>query len=325
MLKPFEHIELLKPLKLIFLKFIQTKNMRLLFTFFLFTFYFASTAQIPSYVPTNGLVGWWPFNGNANDESGNGNNGTVNGAALALDRFGNENKAYYFNGHSSITANSSNEISNNINNELSISVWFKLNSYFNGRTSDFSPLISKDGPYWHQYQSFISSTGIGFWGPNIYQGASSQIDLNNWYNIVTVFKNGMIKFYTNNVLVGTVIDQVTGLQPCSGSVLEMGMDMANQVEYLNGELDDVAIYNRALTQEEITQLYTGSVTPSTPEDTTSNVGIGTTTPKRKLHVNDVMRLEPRNTAPANPAKGDIYFDGVINKIRYYNGTNWISL
>ena len=32
--------------------------------------------NVPSYVPTNGLVGWWPFNGNANDESGNNNNGT---------------------------------------------------------------------------------------------------------------------------------------------------------------------------------------------------------------------------------------------------------
>jgi hypothetical protein len=37
-------------------------------------------AQVPSYVPTNGLVGYWPFNGNANDASGNGYNGTVNGA-----------------------------------------------------------------------------------------------------------------------------------------------------------------------------------------------------------------------------------------------------
>jgi opacity protein-like surface antigen len=45
-------------------------------------------AQVPSYVPTNGLVGYWPFNGNANDESGNGNNGTVNGASLTTDRFG---------------------------------------------------------------------------------------------------------------------------------------------------------------------------------------------------------------------------------------------
>jgi hypothetical protein len=51
------------------------------------------SAQIPSYVPTSGLVGWWPFNGNANDECGNGNNGTVNGATLTTDRFGVANKA----------------------------------------------------------------------------------------------------------------------------------------------------------------------------------------------------------------------------------------
>ena len=57
----------------------------------------AATAQtIPSYVPTDGLVGWWPFNGNANDGSGNGNNGTVNGATLTEDRFGNGNAAYEF-------------------------------------------------------------------------------------------------------------------------------------------------------------------------------------------------------------------------------------
>ena len=49
----------------------------------------AANAQIPSYVPTDGLVGWWPFNGNANDESGNGNDGVVNGAILANDRNGN--------------------------------------------------------------------------------------------------------------------------------------------------------------------------------------------------------------------------------------------
>ncbi len=56
-------------------------------------------AQVPSYVPSNGLVGYWPFNGNANDESGIGNNGTINGATLTSDRFGNSNSAYYFNGN----------------------------------------------------------------------------------------------------------------------------------------------------------------------------------------------------------------------------------
>ena len=58
----------------------------------------SSIAQVPTYVPTSGLVGWWPFNGNANDESGNGNNGTVNGATLTSDRFGEVNKAYSFDG-----------------------------------------------------------------------------------------------------------------------------------------------------------------------------------------------------------------------------------
>lgn len=54
-------------------------------------------SQVPSYVPTDSLIGWWPFNGNANDESGNGNNGTVNGAIITIDRFGNANKSFSFN------------------------------------------------------------------------------------------------------------------------------------------------------------------------------------------------------------------------------------
>ena len=55
-------------------------------------------SQIPNYVPSNGLIGYWPFNGNANDESGTGNDGTVNGATLTADRFGNANAAYDFDG-----------------------------------------------------------------------------------------------------------------------------------------------------------------------------------------------------------------------------------
>ena len=54
-------------------------------------------AQVPNYVPTNGLVGYWPFNGNAIDESGNGNNGTLGNTISVSDRFGNPNGAYYMN------------------------------------------------------------------------------------------------------------------------------------------------------------------------------------------------------------------------------------
>ncbi|MFN5209123.1 MAG: hypothetical protein ACK5D8_06480, partial [Bacteroidota bacterium] len=88
----------------------------------------AAVAQnVPSYVPTNGLVGWWPFNGNANDESGNGNNGTVNGAVLATDRFGNANSAYSFDGIDN-TIQYSNTFVFNQQNDASISLWFNNDS-----------------------------------------------------------------------------------------------------------------------------------------------------------------------------------------------------
>jgi len=53
-----------------------------------------------------------------------------------------------------------------------------------------------------------------------------------------------------------------------------------------------------------------------------NVGIGINTPQRTLHVNAVMRLEPISVAPSSPAKGDMYFDSIINKLRVYDGSAW---
>ena len=52
--------------------------------------------DLPSYVPVDGLVAFYPFNGNANDESGNGNHGTVNGATLTSDRNDVQNSSYGF-------------------------------------------------------------------------------------------------------------------------------------------------------------------------------------------------------------------------------------
>ena len=69
---------------------------RFYFILFLFIFF---TIDAFCQFPTNGLVGYWPFNGNANDESNNGHNGTVSGATLVADRFGNVNSAYNFNGN----------------------------------------------------------------------------------------------------------------------------------------------------------------------------------------------------------------------------------
>ena len=75
------------------------KTYKILLSFFLILISGMGFSQsVPSYVTTNGLVGWWGFNGNAQDNSGNGNHGTVIGATLTSDRFGNQNAAYSFNG-----------------------------------------------------------------------------------------------------------------------------------------------------------------------------------------------------------------------------------
>jgi hypothetical protein len=52
-----------------------------------------------------------------------------------------------------------------------------------------------------------------------------------------------------------------------------------------------------------------------------NIGINIQ-PQRRLHISDVMRIEPTSAAPLNPSKGDIYFDNNVNKLRVYDGTIW---
>ena len=69
-----------------------------LFIILLFSIDATLVAQIPSYIVQDSLVAWYPFNGNANDETGNGNNGIVYGAILTADKDGNENSAYSFDG-----------------------------------------------------------------------------------------------------------------------------------------------------------------------------------------------------------------------------------
>ncbi len=92
-----------------------------------------SNAQVPNYVPSNGLVGWWPFNGNANDESGNGNNGNpIGGASLTQDRYGNLNKAYSFDGIDDwIEVLDNNEFRFGTTTSFTCSFWIKLRTIDN--------------------------------------------------------------------------------------------------------------------------------------------------------------------------------------------------
>jgi len=229
------------------------------------------TAQnVPSYVPTNGLVGWWPFNGNANDESGNGNNGTVNGATLTADRFGSAGKAYYFDGNSKIVLNQ-----HFLDGAFSLVVWLKVTDNQPGlydQGSIFSNGI-RHGNFGNGIHGFIGTL-------NNYVGMEKNPHLNgegyyfqnlqllpfndNSFHCFVFSWNGnagpnSASIHHNGVLIAS--------SSCSSSIinssknLELGFGTDGGADYpFKGIMDDVIIYNRALSQQEITALYQGANT-----------------------------------------------------------------
>jgi hypothetical protein len=227
-----------------------------------------TNAQVPSYVPTNGLVGWWPFSGNANDESGNNYNGTVNGATLTTDRFGNVNSAYSFNGSSDYIQFADATALRLSGTDYTISVWFNETYLVN---TEHQAIISKRNPYtppanldgWLLYIDVLTSpmgkVGIVPAGyPNTCAYTANPITLNNWVNIVEVYHSGtqIVETYMNGVLNNTT----TGVSSPNNTTtlpLYIGSDKESNSYFFNGKIDDIGIWNRALTYQEITDLYNG--------------------------------------------------------------------
>ena len=281
---------------------------------------FYSNAQVPSYVPTSGLVGYWPFNGNANDESGNGNNGTVNGATLTTDRNGNTNNAYSFDGDDdNIVVNNSSSLNPT---QLTITVWYLA-------TGNDMCVISKNYPsnalkfsYNIKHQDvFQSNLGLNVgWGTgnctsaNEFWGSNGQIPTNQWVNITfTLDASGVGKVYYNSNLISTYNGAI--LQSCNDplSILKFGgPHWNNDLEWFNGKIDDIGIWNRALTQQEITNLYNASqcITNITVTDTlVINIG--------QLSFNDPVAWANNITIAPNPANSQININ--FNNITNLNG------
>jgi hypothetical protein len=227
-----------------------------------------TSAQVPSYVPTSGLVGWWPFNGNANDESGNGNNGSVNGASLTSDRYANSNSAFNFNGFSdyiSVLDNPSLSVSN-----VSISAWYYAYDYGSAGQLWQGHIVSKRevSGWGNSFQLALESTTPtnGIWatytiGGNGWVAYNSNVNLvsNEWINITYTHDNNFAKLYLNGILVATTnvtsglsfnnLPMWFGARPLAGG----------NSSFFNGKLDDIGIWNRALDSCEIKDLYYASL------------------------------------------------------------------
>jgi hypothetical protein len=213
---------------------------------------------------TNGLVGYWPFCGNANDDSGNGNNGTVNGATLTTDRFGNGNSAYDFNGGVNfINIPSNNSLDFSLNNKITISLW--LNSSVTPVANEAHVLVSKQdgsglGQIGFNVANELSSTYLliknGTSSTQAYSGINGgQLNNGVWHNLVFTFDNGITKAYKDGQLMSQGF--TSSIIGASTQALRFGKPTwaSLTAPEFSGKLDDIGIWNRALTQEEVTQLY----------------------------------------------------------------------
>lgn len=218
-------------------------------------------------IPTNGLIGYYPFTGNAYDASGNGNNGTVKGAVLTKDRFGNLDGAYSFDGVAdTIKLN----IQQNNVSSYSISGWFK--------TSVGGPIIAgrglsnQTGLTLHIHND---KTGGVNAGKGLFVADGSLVSIgkitnntyvdNQWHHIVGVFNGsaGSINasqfsiYIDNNLVAQTNTNTGSTTAPINNltNVLIGAHQVWNSGGVFNGTLDDIGIWNRALTVQEISNLF----------------------------------------------------------------------
>ena len=195
----------------------------------------------------DGLVAYYPFNGNANDESGNTNDGTIHGASLCEDRFENPNSAYYFNG-SSDYIDCGNDSSLDLTQTITISAWMKPDiDHSDGY------LLAK-GTY--QYYAMDIGNGYGINFTPIINGNHYTTDTDMW----GIWKNVAFTYSvaSSNVLIyidGILENTVTYSSPINSTTQALQIGRRIAAWYFKGVIDDIRIYNRVLTEEEIQALY----------------------------------------------------------------------
>jgi hypothetical protein len=203
-------------------------------------------------LPTQGLIAAWLFDGAAIDASGNGNNGTVNGATLTSDRFGVSSKAYSFGGSATIQGSTSSFSFGA--GSFSISLWIKTSSPSAGgilTTHDVgSAKYSNVGIY-------IAGTDYGFADLDINNGAGSSTNFNGrkltdnqWHHILVNRQGSTAKLYVDGVLDFT--DNLTQ-NPNNSTIFIIGSSY--NTAYFTGSIDDIRVYNRTVTDDEIGFLY----------------------------------------------------------------------
>ena len=209
----------------------------------------ASSWHDPAFSVGSGVVAYYPFSGNANDASGNGNNGTVSGATLTADRFGSLNRAYFFD-RVNAYIQTPYDLKIQSGNTFSFACWFKTDS------TNISGIYMGCG-------SEALHIGFGHYADtkklwaNCRNGTISDLFGNTvlsndtWYFAAFVVNGTNVQFYLNGAADGSGTFSVEANPSTNARVGSRDDDW----NVYGGLLDEIRIYNRALRGGEIDTLY----------------------------------------------------------------------
>jgi len=211
-----------------------------------------------SQIPTNGLIGYWPLNGNANDSTGNGYNGVVTGAVTSSDRFGDPAGAYLFTDSTKFITVTDAAPLRLSNTDYTISCWV----YQNNILSNQEAILTKRANG-SQNGYILNVTGVASSSPGHVNfqvsggidprlGSDSIIALASWHHIAIVYtlSNLQMKIYIDGVLNNDTIGMPSPNAAATADLL-IGKDGATGGYGFHGKIDDVAMYNRALSFSEV--------------------------------------------------------------------------
>lgn len=229
---------------------------------FVITLLICYTSVVQGQPITNGLVGYWPMNGNFNDISGSGLNGTNTGVAGTTNKFGVANSAMAFTGpggfstptqYGIVPLNTTINFSGNQN--FTVSFLFSINSPFVANEALFDNNINFNG-----YGAFVMQPA-----PNVYRlyfnyknGSlpSGNIPLATWIHATLVRQNGTLFCYLNGVLSAFIAEGTQTPSYLHGTHFGAMYYSSPIIRYnqLIGRMDEFRIFNRALSAAEIAQL-----------------------------------------------------------------------
>lgn len=203
---------------------------------------------------TNGLVSYYPFDGNANDAIGT-NSGIVNGATLATNRFGRPNSAYSFNGSSYIDLGTPSNLA--FTNNFTVLAW----CLFNGGACCNPRIISYGQDNGYELITFGTGANRQFayngGNPTVLFGTGITFNQDTWYAVAMVVSNLNATIYVNSIAIATHAVNV----PSFAHGLQIGIKAQDVTDGWGGLIDDVRFYNRPLSSAEVAQLYTLETIP----------------------------------------------------------------